>query len=140
MSNETLLQLGTFAAAIGAAWLSFLSLKKGGERRIAEFRREWIEDLRQHLASILSINSGLKTEPTEDDWRQTVLHTEMILLMLNATEDSHNSLSECVQRIARQEFSPENFANLRQSAREVMKAEWEKVKSETKMRKLLPWH
>src|SRR5437764_8500336 len=69
--------VGAIVAAIIGGFVAFLSLVISKEQTVSNFRQQWIDALRQDIASLVSHITGIhgesiveRTEPKDDLWRR----------------------------------------------------------------------
>ena len=136
-------------AAVGAPWVSLhianrqirSSLEVSNKQIIAPMRQAWIDKLRELLAEFTSRTTvyyytDLERFSAEDGQRLSLLETH-IRLMLNPNEKDHKHLEmlmrEIMGKILSEKKSTSEFEDLRSKiialSREIMKHEWQRVKS-----------
>ena len=143
----------TLIFAGAAALVSWLGYKKSGSQKIAQFRKEWIENLRSHLAEYNSLRFQIITKRREFEKatkagrgdRQRELRASIdaslqrlsyvlayIRLMLNKGEPLHDELLDLINQHTEKKYdlSREDRRSFSDKCRAVLKAEWEKAKSE----------
>ena len=136
-----------------SAIILYLNRKAVSRQKIAEFRKEWIENLRQHLGEYVSVaykrnvtnkayDRARKNNPEEAhaereelvrlNERFGYLHS-YILMNLNPQEDAHLALEKRMKQILKFEKQTDSKTpGLVQLARDVMKKEWDRLKEEIK--------
>lgn len=149
---ESISQIITLIFAGFAALLSWLNFRKSGSQKLAQFRKEWIENLRIHLAEYNSLRFRIHTttqaieHAKKTNKQRTAALTEKrdealkrmgyviayIRLMMNEGEPLHDQLNEMISDHLEKSFnipeaSRKKFITL---CRKVLKTEWEKAKSE----------
>jgi hypothetical protein len=55
MDLDAIIKVATLVLAAVAALVSWLNFRKSGSQKVAQFRKEWIENLRSHLAEYNSL-------------------------------------------------------------------------------------
>jgi hypothetical protein len=143
-----------------AAWSSSIArdaLKAGGPRRLAEVKKEWIEQLRSQIASFLAADArmrfgGLKAKeiaemaidhPMANEQftkgldiisaaqAEKFAACEMILLLTNDTEPLHQALHASLQKNeALASDTVSNHDEVLAAARAVLRSEWNRLKIE----------
>lgn len=117
---------------------AILTARTAGAREIARLRMSWMETLRETLAAYHSILMSLPDEPDaskqliEDSRELSRLGTELDLL-LNRQDGLQRKLWDIADKIYQTDSLAERQAldqDLVAAGRAVLKAEWEKVKSE----------
>ncbi len=145
MSNELNVALialsGVVLSVVGSGLVSWFVAKRAGSQRLADYRREWIEGLRQKLAAFAVATfdyqmeqgkrnpSGTVSEKEHQaSLRQMQLYFE-VLLNLNPKEAAHVELERRLAKLAGGEvnFSEDSIIPI---ARSVLKAEWDRLKTE----------
>jgi hypothetical protein len=154
--------IAAIASACISALTSYSASKRSGVQKIAEFRKEWIENLRVHFAEFHSTyfrlallvmkyrrakDAGQKHqfgEQMHDGFvRLQYLHN-YIILMLNPAEELHQQMESRVRQMVTNLVEDEetdergastpNVSDLQSYsdlARKILKAEWNRLKSET---------
>ena len=123
-------------ASATAALLAFLNYRRQGKTKIAEFRREWIEELRSDLAIVFAGVIGDAKKLEADDIREMKRAHLRIEMRLNDAEKEHQELLEMLrvliglQSEGDDEVIPRVFALARERARKIMRNEWVRLKSE----------
>jgi len=148
------------ASAVISALTSYAASRRSGVQKIAEFRKEWIENLRTHFAEFHSTCAEISVVVKQYDnardnnakdrigeemkakmGRLSYLHN-YIVLMLNPAEQLHQQMEEKLramrlsllkttehpQIVDQQPLDLKAFSEL---ARKILKAEWNRLKSET---------
>jgi hypothetical protein len=146
------LDFGNFAVGLGTAFVaiaSFQAIRRSGRQRIGEFRKEWIEDLRVHLAEILALNASQLQMQRESDG-VLALNPDAILyakeeemkkaserkfylisyvqLMLNKAEEAHRELEKIMFEVLQSGPTGESLNRFVTQSRLVLKTEWDRVK------------
>jgi hypothetical protein len=144
-----------FATSVWSNKIARDALKATGAQRLAEFRKEWVENLRLHIAEFHSLAfNRLVLSTTNDDLGETapshrkvesinrnqkeisasLMRTSYLKsyidLMLNPNEDEHKTLSSLLKEVAVSRPSQENLRNLVVQSRLVLKSEWDRLKRE----------
>jgi hypothetical protein len=130
---------GTIGAALSAAALSFLGLLITKQSKISEFRQQWIDALRQEVASLIS-NAFTIFESDSSDPNQSYaeLHrlTSLIALRLNPGEEQSKALLAAVNGLRDELHSSTTFTAVQSkvqilisATQAVLKMEWQRVKS-----------
>jgi hypothetical protein len=153
LSLDNLIKVLTFALAAAAAYISWLNFRKSGTQKLAHFRKEWIENLRTHMAEYNALRYKIAyykiviaaaEESDEHDkiaalrkernnaFDRAAFVTYYIRLMLNMNEELHRELDTMVSDHIEKGFDvPEaDRTKFRAVCRKILKAEWEKTKSE----------
>ena len=155
MTAELILNIATLVAALAAAVTGIWAVRRAGFQKLAEFRKEWIENLRLHLAEYLAMTyavraldqitdidlqkndpelAKLKINEYQTSLNRLVQLQSYITMMLNEDEDSHRSIIESMQLFTnsiRSGNSPEfNYAEFEHNSRIALKSEWKRVKDE----------
>jgi hypothetical protein len=150
---NTLLNSATLIAALGAVYFSHRSLQLQRRQKLADYRRDWIEDLRSHLAdfSAAAYRRRIVWEQYKSHKKagkaaelpglvvQYIEYTEVltrhdahIRLSLNEDEAEHKELLDQLKLHKEKKYdeieqSPAKFSSI---ARRVLKTEWERLKNE----------
>ena len=162
-SDWIVLALGV-AAFVGTIWSNFIAhkaLRATGKQRIADFRQNWIENLRQHVSEFMvasyksdSAAKRLKVYTTKARnvsqarvWRERKIeaeqemigHFSFVKLCLNPNERDHEQLLFSMTSMMNEEWivKAENNAfekdvSVNDAARAVLKREWERLKLDIK--------
>jgi hypothetical protein len=144
----------TLVAALSAAYFSHRAIALQSKQRLAEFRKEWIENLRIHISEFaaasysrakakerLVVYSSGKTKNTllAREWREKYMkfteevarHNSYIKLCLNDGEIEHAALIKKMKQYVDEEYGAvKQGAKLNDLARAVMKKEWDRLKAE----------
>lgn len=160
MSLDDAVKIVTLLLAGVAALISWLNFRKSGSQRIAQFRKEWIENLRVHFAEFEStwyiirvLNAQLKIaiddaigtklrEEKQAKYERIAYLRRYILLMLNPEEDLHQQMEDRMKAMMsklteaqKNENEPNQAENelpkFSVLSRKILKAEWQKLKTET---------
>jgi hypothetical protein len=160
------IDLGNLAVGIGTVFVAgvtlFISLKtlrqnekfnsersrREADRRLAEMRLKWIEELRNELAEYCAIATDKaallievrRTGESEDSFKTVVVIQgklmrlrSKIMTMLNAEEAAHSEAIKVLDRIwvaeNENEVMPIDLVN---AARAIFKIEWDRLNSEIK--------
>jgi hypothetical protein len=158
---------GTIVAAVIAAFISLVGLIISKENKVSEFRQAWIDSLRAEVAAVITHGFAIyqafdAARDIEDlpgeslgwlDIRSDVVNlgeaTEKVRLRVNATEKPSIVLLELLKEHEAlfQDFDGAPDANkltsvstrLSESTREILKEEWEKVKSGESIYRTARW-
>ncbi|EGQ7759793.1 hypothetical protein IO707_004207 [Vibrio vulnificus] len=156
MSNTVLIPIGVVTASIIAGLFSFVTLILSKEQKVSEFRQQWIdglrEDVAQFIGNITTISDvterilwdemdGKEPDYTRSDVKDLQVAASeaytRIILRLNPhdTNESVISLIECLQ-ISRGQIKEgdwlavyESIDDIRTRSQELLKLEWERVKT-----------
>jgi hypothetical protein len=147
--------IAAFAGLVAVAtsfYSTFHQQNRVGKLRLAEFRRDWIESLREKLASYLALSlqldicqKKLKGQDPKElllidqiEEMQIKLMSEFyyIKLCLNKTETAHRELLEILELMLTEKLEIVQFKlkerglNLADMADDILKTEWKKLKLE----------
>jgi hypothetical protein len=143
---------GNLAVGLGTALVAFMTWRSASSssyQKLADFRREWIEDLRQQVAAYISeitVLEGMKENRIAySDVRKIRHQMTLIQLSLNPAEDSHKSLLEKMRELYDSSIRPIDEAyhsnmhrktqELVDASRSVFKTEWDKLRREMNTRR-----
>jgi hypothetical protein len=145
------LNAATFVAAAAAVVFTHRTVQIQRKQKLAEFRKEWVENLRNKLADFRAANSRKQNAQRNIDnfkkeknleqlnfWSSKFLdyHEEVarahsyIKLCLNIEEEDHRALVEKIERMSEGETNDDPTTGFHLLAAKVLKAEWKKVKNE----------
>ena len=153
MDTNSISQIATLIFAGFAAIVSWLNFLKSGSQKVAQFRKEWIENLRTHLAEYNSlrfriqwttaeINSAIESKDEKKVFELRAINDEAfrrisyviayVRLMLNDGEPLHDDLNSLLTKHIDVEFdvADDDRKKFMKLCRQILKAEWEKTKSE----------
>jgi hypothetical protein len=139
--------MAVFVSPLVSWWITRRTLESSEriatKQVIAPMRQAWINDLRTRLAELLSSTShyfaaGYENRTMEEYQRLGQLEQE-ILLMLNPAEQVHTDLAIAVKNIKSaldtRKTADDSFIEAHQRAfqlgREILKSEWNRVKTGT---------
>ena len=153
------LDFGNFVVGLGTAFVALVSLqsvRSNGVQRVGEFRKEWIESLRIHLAEILSLSasrlqqtqeralnpdfvSGIGAYQSDEyltkKWERLFYLTSYVQLMLNKSEKAHQDLEKTMFELLQSGPTGDRLNQFINQSRFVLKTEWDRVKTYEKRRK-----
>ncbi len=132
---------GVVLSAVVSWITTWFTLKRAGSQKLAEYRKEWIEELRKKIASFVTVTFDRELEkktkkidgPISEAERKMILdqtHIYMeILMYLNPAEVSHRNLEE---RLAQMSEMTTNYVenSIIPLSRAVLKTEWDRLKTE----------
>ncbi len=150
---NTLLNSATLIAALGAVYFSHRSLQIQRKQKLAEFRKEWIENLRTHLAEFTAAtyrratakqrlevySNKSKNIQLAREWREKYMqfteevarHNSYIILCLNGKEPEHEELIKKMQQYVDEQYElVKQKPRIHELARAVLKKEWERLKTD----------
>jgi hypothetical protein len=148
MDFDQLVSLATLVLAGVAASVSWLNFRKSGTQKLAQYRKEWIEDLRKHLSEFIAIcferiskrpnreaqgfdpDGADPRENNNSDWSRLVFLLAYLQLMLNKKEDLHQRLEKQLFTLANADVTSSNLNELTETAKAVLKSEWDRLKTE----------
>lgn len=164
MTQETVTLIAAVIAAVAAISAGFISwnvsnetLRKASQARLAEYRREWIENLRTNIAEYSSNRfqryqhkSQYEAAKRAKDPETAKYHRNMmiectgrqgqnhsyILLCLNPEEVEHANFEEVLRdtlnfdREKRKKYFEEDESTFEDYARRILKLEWDRLKKE----------
>ena len=148
--------LAAFVGTILSNIIAYRAVKSNGKQRIADYRKEWIENLRVQLAEfdnlsnqravlqkmrsqlesnpIHQINEELKLENMKEfntAFERCRAVNSYVVLMLNPNEEDHKKLSGILgDLLSTMEPSAEKLFELRHISQTVLKTEWDRLKIE----------
>lgn len=157
MSPDDTVKVITLLLAGVAAFISWLNFRKSGSQKVAQFRKEWIENLRIHFAEfestwyIIRVLRAENEKTTDVDSKARIRNDlkakyerfaylrRYILLMLNPEENMHHQMEDrmkkMMERLREKNNEPEkeesDLPKFSVLSRKILKAEWKKLKSET---------
>jgi hypothetical protein len=150
--------IGTAMIAVVTLYVSYKGFRQTKSQKLAEFRKDWIENLRSHFSEFGSLVfharalkriTDMHTENKEkdienkadEDYKETFVRLkyvhEYIRLMLNPSEDLHRQMDNLMQDLIddtlenEPETPRENWPDFSDLARQILKTEWNRVKTET---------
>jgi hypothetical protein len=154
-----LINSATLIAALSAAYFSHRALAQQSKQRLAEFRKEWIENLRIQLAGFRASSYRRRTAKTNREFykksknndltrmwnekymeftEETARSYHYVLLCLNEGEAEHAALMARMKLHLEEKqeeldaLTGTNAPEFLTLARAVLKKEWERLKSEFK--------
>lgn len=149
--------IATFVVAMVSLWVSrqsifianknhYLLLKSSHSQKISDYRRDWIENLRNELAEFLRSHSLLSTKygknflmsvirevgsgKDNSELSSIVKNMNYISLMLNLNEDDHKKLDTMIKSVMTSE-SEYTIGQISEQARLILKKEWDRLKQLT---------
>lgn len=147
------IDIGNLAVGIGTclvALATLISLRKGRSQRIADYRRDWIENLQSHMAAFLRVASDIgMTEilpKTSDALKQKNALSESgsysvqnmvelkhesqhIKLLLKEEREEHRRLVELIDNLISNP-STQSISDTADQCRLVLKKEWARLENE----------
>jgi len=129
------------SAGLSAAISLFISFR-ASKSRVAEFRKEWIEDLRIKLSEYISMTMEIRVEFERSKKSDSDLLSEEILgllhkrlesyikLSLNPDESEHSKLLNTIDVLSDPDSQETSIPTIVDTARMVLKKEWDRLKSE----------
>jgi hypothetical protein len=153
------LDFGNFVVGMGTAFVALVSLqsiRRNADQRVAEFRKEWIENLRIHLAEIISLSASRQQlaqdrehmpafyttpplfksdEYLQKKWERFFYLTSYVQLMLNSSEKAHKELERTMFELMKSGPTGERLNQFVTQSRFVLKTEWDRVKNQEQKRK-----
>lgn len=103
------------------------------QMKLAEFRQEWINALRDHISEILSISDNVEVRPGIPGLAEK---THAIILRLNLTEPTSHKLAvalvDLVEAVSSEncEARPEVRQVVIELSRKILKTEWDRLKAD----------
>lgn len=134
--------VGTVALAVATVYISHRNLAQLRKQKVAEFRLQWVEDLRKDVASIVA----LATIKNRSDQQVREMHEVQarIMLRLNRKEIDHLNVKDQIFELIAL-MRGEKTGNVFEQASKVVMAfqdvfntEWARIKSEITDSKLNP--
>jgi hypothetical protein len=132
MTVDTAISLCTFAASLVAAILSFMAIIAGSYSKIAEFRKDWNDKLRDDLANFLAeLMNSLET----NSHTKLAYYSARIDLSLDINKSSHRKLFELKEEIMRtvtglKDLRSNLFEEFKAAAQVLLDGEWNRLKQE----------
>ena len=148
MSQEFLIALIAFAgvliSVIASSLVTLWINSRASRQRIAEFRKEWIEELRQKLSEYISLTMEIRVEGELSNQEGStvlsqksldLLHKRLrlesyLLLSLNPDEIEHKKLRDKILELSAPGELGSSIPSIIDLARAVLKKEWDRLKSE----------
>lgn len=155
LTSNIFTPIGVISAAILGGLFSFLSLVMSKEQKVSEFRRDWIESLREEVSDFIAnaivlskmyqvnnkerqVNNSLIYSESKISEAQAVVSRSFtrVLLRLNPNDDnmSIKRLSDNLEAyrestgIGKWQLADEQLQMIRKDSREILKQEWDRVK------------
>ncbi len=144
------LGIAAFGTAIWSNVIAHRALRTSGEQKLAEFRKEWIENLRTHFAEFVAATYSRaaaqrridvfakKNVQLAREWREKYMqfteemqrHRSYIRLCLNLKEKAHETLIEMMEKYTKEKLDlASRDPELHELAQAAIKKEWDELKS-----------
>ncbi len=115
----------------------------------AEFRQQWIENLRRavahYLTTVVSIVDKIDDKLSAERYRESVLQAEYIELLLNMNEQNSKALVQNMRTLFEKAVKPPDDVDQEEvlasrgkvveAAQKILKEEWDKLRTELKTRR-----
>ena len=126
----------TLLTGLGAFFLGRKTAHYSSVHKAAEFRQNWINDLRQSILELQEIAAEVEENPRQNP--KLYAAVAKILLLTNPSEEAHEQLRLEARNYITAGFKQELKFNdkLIESAEKVLKIEWDRLKDDLRGRRI----